>query len=61
MKDVLARGKDGIAAPEVDVYRELTTEKPSDVVLYRTRFGTAMRAVLSCSIVSGRRATTIGP
>src|SRR5262249_40818504 len=44
VREVLARGKDAIAAPEADVYKELTAEKPSDVVLFRTRFGTKSRS-----------------
>lgn len=44
VREVLAPGKGGIEAPEVDVYRELTAEKPSDVVLYRTRFGRSARS-----------------
>jgi hypothetical protein len=44
VRDVLAPGKGGIAPPEVDIYRELTVEKPSDVVLYRTRFGQERRS-----------------
>lgn len=44
VKSVLTRGKDAIATPDVDVYKELTAEKPSDQVLYRTRFGTTSRS-----------------
>ena len=44
VNDVLGRGKGAITAPDVDVYRELTAEKPSDVVMFRTRFGTKARS-----------------
>ena len=36
--------KGGIAPPETDVYKELTHEKPSDNVLYRTKFGTKAKS-----------------
>ena len=43
VNDVLGR-KGGIAEPAADVYKELTAEKPSDNVLYRTTFGTTRKS-----------------
>jgi 1,2-phenylacetyl-CoA epoxidase catalytic subunit len=42
VEDVLSHG--GIAPPEQDVYKELTHTKPSDDVLFQTRFGTSARS-----------------
>ena len=43
VNDVLGK-KGGIAEPSADVYKELTHEKPSDNVLFRTTFGTKARS-----------------
>jgi hypothetical protein len=40
--EVLKKG--GIAAPEQDVYKDLTHTKPSDEVLFQTKFGTEARS-----------------
>lgn len=43
VNDILGKAG-GIAPPAADVYKELTSEKPSDNVLYRTKFGTAAKS-----------------
>lgn len=43
VNEILAK-KGGIAEPSADVYKELTHEKPSDTVLFRTKFGTKARS-----------------
>ncbi len=61
VNSILCRGKDGIAEPQTDVYKELTHEKPSDEVLFRTRFGTTGRSRYTQKLPAQQAAAPAAP
>jgi 1,2-phenylacetyl-CoA epoxidase catalytic subunit len=60
INDVFSK-KGGIAEPAADVYKELTHEKPSDEVLFRTKFGTKAKSRYTAKLAGPAPAMTAEP